>query len=65
MTGAQAWAVIGIFAATLFALAGVVVTLIDAKINGLRNELLARFDSLERDVQRLFVRAFEQEPPQP
>jgi hypothetical protein len=61
VSGAQTWTVIGIFAAALFALVGLVVRLVDARIGGLRNELVARLDALDRDVQRFYEHAFGRE----
>lgn len=58
MSSAQTWSVIGIFAGALFALVGLVVRLVDVRIEGLRNEILARFESLERDLQRLYEHSF-------
>ena len=58
MSGAQTWAALGVFAAALGAIVTLVLRLIDAKIDGLRAELLARFDALERDLQRLYEHAF-------
>jgi hypothetical protein len=63
VNGAQVWTVIGAFVATLAALVTLVLRLIDAKLDGLRAELLARFDSLERDVQRLYEHAYSREEP--
>jgi hypothetical protein len=61
MNDAQTWTVVGIFAGALFALVTLVVWLVDARISGLRNELVARLDALDRDVQRLFEHAFRGE----
>jgi hypothetical protein len=71
MSGAQVWTVIGGFFAILTALVGLVLRVVRAEVavlreqlDGLRNELLARFDALDRDVQRLYRHVFErQEPP--
>ena len=68
MSGAQTWTVIGGFLAILVAMSGLVLALVRAEItvlrervDGIRNELLARFDALERDLQRLYEHAFERE----
>jgi hypothetical protein len=63
--------VIGGFLAILVAIVGLVLRLVRAEIailrehiDGLRNELVTRFDGLERDVQRLYEHAFAcEEPP--
>jgi len=66
VSSAQVWTVIGGFLAILVAMIGLVLALVRAEVEGLRRELLARFDGLERDVHRLYVRAFErEEPPAP
>lgn len=62
MSSAQAWTLIGTLLAAVFAsVAGtslLVLRVIDARIDGLRNEMVARFDGLERDLQRLYERVF-------
>jgi hypothetical protein len=70
MSSAQTWALIGtligILLASVAATTALVLRLIDAQIAGLRNELLARLDALDRDLQRLYARVFEHEgPPAP
>jgi hypothetical protein len=65
VSDAQVWTVIGAFVATLAAIVALVLRLIDAKIDGLRAELVARFDALDRDLQRLYDHTFArgEEPP--
>lgn len=63
MNDAQTWTLLGIFAAAQAALIGLVLRLVLAEIRGLRNEMLARFEGLERDVQRLYEHAFSREVP--
>lgn len=58
MTTAQGWALIGGLLAAVGIIAGLVVQAIRVSIEGLRNEMVARFDSLERDLQRIYVRVF-------
>jgi hypothetical protein len=57
---AQTWAALGVLAAALAIMITLVLRLIDARIDGLRQEMVARFetfgarfDSIDRDVQRL------------
>lgn len=70
MNDAQTWTVIGAFLAILIALAASVLAVVRAEIavlrehvDGIRAELLARFDSLDRDVQRLYSHVFDREGP--
>jgi hypothetical protein len=67
---AQAWTLIGVFAATLAVLVTLVLQVIDAKIggldakiDGLRQEMVARFDSIDRDLQRLYEHVFHRGEP--
>jgi len=57
MTEPQVWTLIGVFAASLSAVIGLTVGLVlrvvTAEINSLRNEMGVRFDHLDRDVQAL------------
>jgi hypothetical protein len=63
VNGAQVWTIIGVLVATLGAIVSLVLR-VDAKIDGLRGELLARFDLLERELARIYAFVFErQEPP--
>lgn len=63
MNDAETWTVIGGFLAILVAFAGVVVALIRSEVDGLRNEMRARFDAVDRDLQRLYEHAFKREGP--
>jgi hypothetical protein len=62
MTQPQVWPLIGVFAAAVFGIITVVSTLfvriIRSEIGGLRAEMTARFDYLDRDVQALTKRVF-------
>ena len=58
MSDAQTWAALGVLAAALAIIITLVLRLIDAKIDGLRGEMIARFDALDRDLQRLYDREF-------
>lgn len=63
MNDAQTWTLLGGFFTILVAFAGVVLALIRAEVQGLRNEMRARFEGLERDLQRLYEHAFSREVP--
>jgi hypothetical protein len=60
MSDAQTWTVIGGFLAILVTMSGLVLRIVRLEISGLRNEMVARFDALDRDVQRLFERVFHE-----
>ena len=63
MSSAQTWTLIGGFFAIVAAMVGLVIVVIDAKVDGLRNEMVARFESLERELQRLYEVVFAREGP--
>jgi hypothetical protein len=53
---AQTWAALGVLAAALAIIITLVLRLIDARFDGLRQEMVVRFDSIDRDLQRLYER---------
>ena len=63
MNEPQIWTIIGVLAAGLFGMLGLMSTLflrvIRAEISGLRNEMNARFDGMDRDIQFLMKREFD------
>lgn len=70
MSSAQVWTVIAGFLAILVAMSGLVLALVRAEIRELRAEirgdlhvLAARFDAVEREVERLHERVYAGEPP--
>lgn len=62
MNDAQIWTMIGAFSALMFSTLTVVSTLfihvVRSEIGGLRNEMNARFDGLDGDVQAIVKRTF-------
>lgn len=65
MSSAQTWTVIGGFFAILVAVVGLVLALVRAEITVLRVEMNTRFDSLERDLQRLYEHTFSRQGESP
>lgn len=77
MTEPQVWVLIGVFAAAMFGMMGIVTTsfnrTLTSSIDGLRNTMDARFDAmdakftgkfdlLDRDIQALSRRVFGTDP---
>jgi hypothetical protein len=60
---AQTWAALGVLAAALAIMITLVLRLIDARIDGLRQEMVVRFDSIDRDLQRLYEHVFHRDEP--
>jgi hypothetical protein len=60
---AQTWAALGVLAAALAIIITLVLRLIDARIDGLRQEMVVRFDSIDRDLQRLYEHVFHRDEP--
>jgi hypothetical protein len=60
MSTAQSWTLIGGFLAILVAMSGLVLRIVQVQFDGLRNEMIARFDALDRDLQRLYERVFHE-----
>jgi hypothetical protein len=60
---AQAWAALGVLAAALAIIITLVLRLIDARIDGLRQEMVVRFDSIDRDLRRLYEHVFHRGEP--
>jgi hypothetical protein len=67
---AQTWAALGVLAAALAIMITLVLQVIDAKIgrldakiDGLRQEMVVRFDSIDRDLQRLYEHVFHRDEP--
>jgi len=62
MTEPQVWTLIAVFATATFGMLVIVSTLfvrvLRAEIGGLRTEMTARIDNLDRDVQALVKRTF-------
>ncbi|MFL6089363.1 MAG: hypothetical protein ACJ71Z_04390 [Aeromicrobium sp.] len=62
MNEPQVWTLIGMFAAALFGVVGLMSTmfmqLIRTEIGGLRNEMIARFEHLDRDVEAMAAKVF-------
>lgn len=62
MTEPQVWTLIGVFAAAMFGMIGIVSTLfihvVKSEISGLRTELTGKIDNLDRDVQALMRHTF-------
>ena len=65
MNEPQVWTLIGVFAASMVALIGLVLRVVSAELGGFRRELDAlrgemnvRFDHLDRDVQALTRHVF-------
>jgi hypothetical protein len=63
VTDAQVWAALGVLAAALAIMITLVLRLIDARIDGLRQEMVVRFDSIDRDLQRLYEHVFHRDEP--
>ncbi len=65
MTDAQTWTLIAVFAGVFATMTGLVLRVVSSSIDavrleiaGLRGEMNAKFDALDRDVQALTRRAF-------
>ena len=63
MNEPQIWTIIGVLTAGLFGMLGLMsnmfLRVIRAEISGLRNEMNARFDGMDRDIQFLMKREFD------
>lgn len=73
MTEPQIWVLIGVFAAAIFSMIGIVTTSfnrtlsvslarVDNRIDGLREVMEVKFDLLDRDIQALSRRVFGTDP---
>lgn len=64
MTEPQAWTLIGVFAAALFSMLTLISTMflnvIRAEIGGLESRLTAKIEILDRDVQAIARRVFDE-----